>query len=394
MNDIRKRNLHNAPVIAIFFAFLFAVLAAFVFTPSYEYNMAEQRALAQRPNIAEAKSLDDFASGWESYVSDQFPGRNRIEAGVKEAEFAGTDDRLIDDVYVLSDDYLFSYTYPVDNWKYGALMSQITASSDQSGLPFVYIIVPQKNIVLEDAEKSIDAKYNAENLHMLENDLLYWKLPYINTCPKLLSYSLEQRSKFYFKTDFHWNELGAYTACEYIAEQLADMGYIKKSSVPKDDDFIWTNYTGRDYLGDLQRRFSQEVTVKEYIPVYEAVNKDELIYYTNYRGSAVSRDTIVGTGLKSDGVLNYNTMSTYNLGYLRIENPNAPEIKSVLLIKDSYACTTLEYLSQIFTELNVVDPRYTDMNLKTLLKARDVDLVLLMFHESNVSSELIQYLKP
>ena len=216
--------------------------------------------------------------------------------------------------------------------------------------------------------------------------------PYVNCDDYFLTYPLQQRAKFYFKTDFHWNEFGAYTACEYFARNLARMRYIRESSVPEAEAFSWTNMTGRDYLGDLQRRFSMEVTVKEYIPVYTPNDAEDFVYYNTYNGTTVERSEIVGKGI-NDEVLDYNKMSTYNEGYMRVENPNAPEIKRVLLIKDSYACTCIDYLSEIFTELNVVDPRYTDDTINDLLAARDIDLVLLMYHESNVSVELTDYLQ-
>lgn len=393
MNEPVRRDIHNYILITVFILFLFVVLGASIMTLPQDFNDQEQKKLAQRPFLASSKSWDEFAANWDSYVSDQFPGRNKVVNGLNAAELAISDEgKVLNDVYVLSDDYLFSYTYPVENWKYDSLLKVLTDRTKATKLPFVYIVVPQKNMVLEEAEVSIDAGADAENMNKLIATLDYANIPTINTVPEILSHSLQQRSKYYFKTDFHWNELGAFTASEYAAKQLAEMGYIRKDSVPTDEQFEWRNLTGRNYLGDLQRRFTEEVTVKEYLPIYEPINADELSYYLDFRGAAVPRDEVIASGLY-DPILDYNKMCSYNMGYLRIENPSAPEIKSVLLLKDSYACAALDYLSQIFTEINVVDPRYSVADMDYIIKERDVDLVLFMYHESNVSEELLQYLK-
>lgn len=372
-------------------AFLVIVLIASLLVVPAEFNEKEQRKLAQKPSLYAYASWDDFTNAFDAYVSDQFPGRNQVVESISGMEMR-SDKEIINDVYVLSSDYLFAFTYPTRKSQVHEMAETIAAKAKDAGLPFVYLITPQKNMMLAEGEASLDATADTANLEKLTKALDENNIPYVNSCEYFLSYPLQQRSKFYFMTDFHWNELGAYTASEYFAQQLAKQRYIRKTSVPDEDDFVWINLTGKDYLGDLRRRFSLDVNVKEYIPIYIPSDSEEMVYYTTYNGTTASRKDIVGSGL-DDPVLDYNKMSTYNLGYMRVENPNAPEIKSVLLIKDSFACACIDYFSEIFTELNVVDPRYTTDTLDDLLKARGIDLVILMYHESNVSQELIKYLK-
>lgn len=86
---------------------------------------------------------------------------------------------------------------------------------------------------------------------------------------------------------------------------------------------------------------------------------------------------------------------THNLGYLRVENPNAPENQAVLILKDSYQNPMLDYFTAIFRKVNVIDPRnyQEDANLSTLVAERGLDMVLFLYHQDNISTELIDFLQ-
>lgn len=90
-----------------------------------------------------------------------------------------------------------------------------------------------------------------------------------------------------------------------------------------------------------------------------------------------------------------STGLTHNLGYLRVENPNAPEDQAVLILKDSYQNPMLDYFTAIFREVNVIDPRnyQEDANLSTLVAERGLDMVLFLYHQDNISTELIDFLQ-
>ena len=387
---MNNKKLHTYPIIGVFMIFLLTVLVISLGTKPQEYNKNEEKALAQKPNIYESTSFTEYTKAWDAFVSDQFPARNQIISAKHEAE-SSEQDTIIDDVYVLSTDYLFTYTWPTKNADVQHLVEAISSKRTSSGLPFTYIVVPQKNLILAEQEESIDITIDEDNTKRLVTALDYYQIPKINCCDYLRNFPLEERADFFYKTDFHWNEYGAYIAADYIAQNLAATHTIKKTSIPKDTDFIWSDLTGLAYLGDLQKRFTDEVTVEEYIPFYVAVDGENFKYYTELKGEEVPRNTIVATGLH-DNPLDYNKLSTYNLGYLRVENPNAAEDKHVLFLKDSYECCLTDYFSEMFTEINIVDPRSSCPSFDEIVKERDIDTVLLLYHNSNVSKDLIKYL--
>ena len=388
---MKKQKLHSYPIIGLFMAFLVAVLVMSLMTEPQDYNSREEKELAQHPRIYACSSFDEFTAAWEAFVNDQFPGRNEIITAKQESEINSEGDAIVNEVYVLSNDYLFAYTYPTQNKDVQKLMEAITSKRADSALPFTYIVVPQKNLILAEQEPTVDITIDENNTTRLISALNAYGIPKINCCDYIRSFPLEERANFFYKTDFHWNEYGAYVAADYIAQNLAATKIISKTSIPTDNDFIWSDLTGLAYLGDLQKRFSEEVTVEEYIPFYVAVDGENFKYYTELNGEEVPRNTIVASGINTHP-LDYNKLSIYNLGYLRVENPNAAEDKHVLILKDSYECCLTDYFSEMFSEIDIVDPRSDCPSFDEIVEARGIDQVLMIYHNSNVSQELIKYL--
>ncbi|MBQ1525387.1 MAG: hypothetical protein IIZ55_09690, partial [Firmicutes bacterium] len=219
----------------------------------------------------------------------------------------------------------------------------------------------------------------------------------IDICQRILSeYSPKERADMYYKTDFHWNELGAYRAAEIISMELAEEGCISAASIPTAADFYWRDLSGaRTYMGDLSQRLTDQASDGEFIPFYMPADQSALRYYDSLNGSPVDRNTVIASGLEepADVPLTYNTLSTYNLGYYRVENPVALEDKRVLILKDSMQNATTDFFTVMFKEVNIVDPRYDGPLFSDIMKQRNIDLVLFLYHENNVSTELMNYIK-
>ena len=107
----------------------------------------------------------------------------------------------------------------------------------------------------------------------------------------------------------------------------------------------------------------------------------------------VARETLIGSGL-ADPELDYNKISTYNLGFYRVCNPNARSARRVLILKDSLQNPTTDYFTELFSEVVVVDLRSYEepYDLNGLIAQYDLDTVLLMFHQNNISAELTSFL--
>ena len=279
----------------------------------------------------------------------------------------------------------------------GYALQQALAQAGTLDRPLVWCVLPLKNEALYDLEPAYFSDETGKtNKQALTAALAQVEgLTVIDAEAPLVTGTLADRERYFYKTDFHWNARGAFAAAQEIARQLAGAGTIAETSVPQAEDFLWSELGGeRRYQGDLNVWFSNQFSMQEDIPRYVPKNAADLRYFLHPGDiESVPRETIVGSGLDKDPVT-YNDVFTYNLGYYRVENPDAPEAASVLILKDSFQNATIDYLSAIFRSVTVVDPRsYQETpDLASLLDADGIDLVLFFYHQNNVSRELIDFL--
>lgn len=178
------------------------------------------------------------------------------------------------------------------------------------------------------------------------------------------------------------NSEGAFLAESCIAQELQARGLLPDVVFPSLEDFLWCDLVDEHrYLGNLNRRLSYLFSTQEAITYFSSGDQP------------VARAEIVARGL-DEYELDYNTISTDNLGFYRVCNPDARSATTALVLKDSMENTMTDYLTALFSELIVIDPRsYAEpYPFDELLAHYDVDLVLFVYHDHNVSQELRQFL--
>ena len=379
----------------VFGFFLFCLVWGLA-QPDRPSSAAENRSLAQRPAMRRVVTdFGGFAKDFESYAADQFPDREQL-IGVYTALELAQGKKFARKAYCLQDSWLLTKPTPTKPADLSALQ-QALAQAGALDRPLVWCVLPLKNEALYDLEPAYFSDETGEtNKQALTAALAQVEgLTVIDAEAPLVTGTLADRERYFYKTDFHWNARGAFAAAQEIARQLAGARTIAETSVPQAEDFLWSELGGeRRYQGDLNVWFSNQFSMQEDIPRYVPKNAADLRYFLHPGDiESVPRETIVGSGLDKDPVT-YNDVFTYNLGYYRVENPDAPEAASVLILKDSFQNATIDYLSAIFRSVTVVDPRsYQETpDLASLLDADGIDLVLFFYHQNNVSRELIDFL--
>lgn len=390
-----KQKRIQLPVIICFFGFFLACLVWGLLQPDRAKSEAENRPLTQRPAMRRiVTDFSGFARAFDSYAADQFPGREQRIRDYTVLELA-QGKKLARKAYCLNG-WLFTKLGHTNPEQMDELQAALSTAAD-TGLPLVYCAVPLKNEVLHD----IDPSYFSDEVGAENKEALFAmlagvdRLTAIDASAPLLAGSLAEREQLFYKTDFHWNARGAFAASQEIARQLAASGLIDAASIPQADAFVWSELgTEKQYQGDLNSWFSDLLPMQEAIPRFVPADPASLSYYDSPGSTEpVPRETIIGSGLDKNPVT-YNDVFTYNLGYYRVENPNAPEARSVLLLKDSFQNATTDYFSAIFREIHVIDPRaYRETpGLSGFLAENDVDLILFFYHQNNVSPELTAFL--
>lgn len=173
---------------------------------------------------------------------------------------------------------------------------------------------------------------------------------------------------------------------------MQENGLLDGVVLPAAEDFAWQDLDC-PYRGDLNRRFSYLFSMQEEIPYYSIRETSELQYY-DAKDVEVPRESIWARGLQSGEEMQYNLLSTENLGFYRICNPNARSARRVLILKDSMEDPMTDYWAELFSETIVIDPRsyLREESLPELVAEYDIDMALFLYHQNNLSEELIDFL--
>lgn len=378
-----KKNVLTFLTPLVFFSFLVLGLCLSLITPDKVTSLTEGRALAQKP-VNDLSNLNALTQSYDDYFSDQFPGRERLLKLYTAAELL-LGKQQVREVLRTSDGYLYMPESRLDEEPLSLLCQDLEAAAKKAPeTAFVYAVVPQKTTMLSGSSDATlcRALQQVSGLDVIDVSGYF-----------LENLTLAERKSLFFRTDFHWNSEGAFVASGCIAQGLQELGLLDGVTLPSRSDFQWSDLgTGHSYNGDLNRRLSYLFSTQESIPFYEIANPSAISYFSS--GDApVAREALIARGLGED-VLDYNTISTDNLGFYRVHNPDARSPSTALVLKDSMENPMTDYLTTLFTDLIVVDPRsYAEpYDLNGLIEVYDIDLVLFVYHDHNISTELRDFL--
>mgnify|MGYP000992890720 CR=1 FL=1 len=261
-------------------------------------------------------------------------------------------------------------------------------------IDFYYIVFPSKTAMLSDLyPKYIDGNINKDNNEILKQKLGNIKrLNMVNTLDILLNeYSLEERTKYYYHTDFHWNGKGSFKAFELVINNVEGDKVLKKAK----ERLRNIEYKDKYFNGDLERRFSGNIKNTDIPDINKIIGGEDLVYYTSIDDAKqVDRKGIIAPSVSKDAV-GYNDIYTYNLSCIRITNKNSITSKKALVFKDSYFNTMVDSMSTVFNELTIIDPRYyeEDYSYNKIIKEKDLDYVFFCYHQNHVDKNLINFLQ-
>lgn len=379
-----------------FLTVLFAVPIVGAVQPDAIVTKTENRSLRQAPDM-EHPTLSYLAPALRDYVVDQFPFREELLGIYSRLQLAMGKNR-VRGLYVTDDAWLMSQQYARVDWqlpRYTDALTELARTHPQTH--FVYAMVPFKtgalyrlapdyisNWVGEDNRaQTLQAMRGVNNLQLI--DLVsYFEQAYIP----------EELKNLYFPTDFHWNAAGALDAMEYIRAQLESSGTLDSASSAVTQD-VALEWLPRTYNGDLNRQLSYALPSETQVPVCVLKNTQDVRYYMSVDNSKqVPREKIVGAGKDKD-IVTYSDLYTENLGYYRVVNPHARVKQRVLLLKDSFQDPTTDYFTALFSEVEIIDPRYyqEQAQFEDFLREGKPDLVLFLYHQNNFSSELVRFIE-
>lgn len=358
--------------IAIFAVLLIVLPALTLFLPKKTFSENENRYLQEFP-VPTLKTLEDksFMSAFEKFFSDHFVLRekwiqlkNQMEIITNKKEINGvylTEKRLIEH-QELNEDIIKQNTEAINSFaeKYKKptfLMIVPTAESiytDQLPLMAPYF----------DQKKVIDSIYTASNKNL--------------TCIDVFTPLLSAKNQYiYYNTDHHWTSLGAYLGYFSSAKPL---GFAHNEI-----DKFNVEHASHDFKGTLYSKTLYEKSTPDTIDLYHLSTGEPQVTITVNSGQKSSEHQSIFFRNYLDKKDKYNTFLGQNEPCVSVKT-DVTNQKKLLIIKDSYAHSMVQFYMYHYSEITLVDLRYVN-KLSNYVSVDDYDQIMFVYNFASVNTD-------
>ncbi|MGN0401617.1 MAG: DHHW family protein [Acetatifactor sp.] len=325
------------------------------------FSETENRLLAKKP-VFSAESLfkGEYTRDYETYVTDQFVGRDKWIA-VKTGLDIILQKKEIGGVYLGSDGYLMeqhlpqAYSAELVEKRIG-LLKKLVDKYDAK-----VMLVPTADNILSEKLPAFSLYFDQKAfLEQVESEI--GQENYIDVYSVLNEHREEE---IYYHTDHHWTSLGALYGYEAWARAMGEEAY------PYGEMSVVT----RDFLGTLQSKLN--------IPW----KSDSICYFEETSRWPVS--IVYDMEKESETLYEEKYLSTKNkYGFFLDDNHALMEIttgnntgRTLFVIKDSYANCFVPLLLSHYDKICVLDLRYYNGRLRWLMnqygKPGEMDVLVL-----------------
>lgn len=359
----------------IFAAFITIVLMLFITIPDKNNSEQENRELSQMPELSfSALFYDDFTGKFETYISDQFPFRDKwITVKARCELLSGKKENK--GVFLCEGDTLIEAYSEPDYQLLDTNIKAVKNLADNIERPVFFALIPGPSEV-----NSPMLPKNAPNYSQKEIiDYCYKRSGAINIdiLNPLLLHSDEY---IYYRTDHHWTGLGAYYGYEAL---MGAMGYSAtplssyNSSIIS-DEFYGTTYSksGITWVKpDTIEIFAEEKASTQVVNYVSGDSEKSSMYEYDHLDKKNKYAVFMG------GISPLISITT--------ENTDAP---SLLIVRDSYIDSLAPYLQNNFSEIYLMDIRYykaqlMQSSIRDFINDNQIDEVLICYSVNNFSTD-------
>lgn len=338
------------------------------------YSPVEKRELQTRPEISITKVLDGrFQKKYESYLRDQFPGRDHWVSFQTDMElFMGKNE--IHNVYIGKNHYLLEhYTEkefdPQQISKNLQALEKFVGKTKQNADVHV-MMVPTKSWILREKLPAFAPHYKEQRFYDALQQKLEKEDVLISVEPVLDAHKEEE---IYYRTDHHWTTLGAWYAYEQYTKAVG--GDLQRAQGKKkfrciSKDFYGTTYAKINYARQADK-----------IEIYEPADKLRVVYNMGEKKTKTLYDF---SFLKTAD--QYSIFTGGNQAVLEITG-GIKNGKTLLLIKDSFANSILPFLAEDYEKLVVVDLRQLNVSGDRLLEMFSPTDILILYNSAQFAQD-------
>lgn len=260
----------------------------------------------------------------------------------------------------------------------------------EEGVPFLYVQAPCKaDLEGQLLPEGVDFYANAD----ADNLLNYLTVNGVFTMDLRPGFSAtaEQVERNFFRTDHHWTFEAALRALPVILGRMDELLPDRTLDTANAAFDQWEAHTLEDwFLGSLGKRtgvcYGGVDDMTYYTPKFEThISQAVLNHQMFSAGDFVQADMRMEYAQRRD-YFNDSPYCIYVGGdypLVQYRNAGAPNKLRLLLIKDSFSLPLQCYLSTLFTEVDVIDPRYTTAGMGSVAQyaaLNQPDFVVMMLN--------------
>ena len=340
-----------------------------------EFSELENRKLSQMPILSLKSYIDtSFSSDYEKYINDQFFLRdNWIDLKSRIEYLLGK--RENNDIIFGKENYLFKkFTTFNDEMLENNLNSIITFTNNYNKEVDFFIIPNSYAVYDELTPRYLPLVDQLSLINSINSYLSLKSNDHINTINVAEELLKNKDDYIYYKTDHHWTSYGAYLAyltyMDYLGLEIVDINNLEKITI---NNFLGTYYNRSKYF----KADSDFITYYNILGLHIEIDGKEKL-------SLMDLDKFKGSD-------KYSAFLWGNNGLTKVINENISEERkgsSILIFKDSYANSFIQFLSYNYEIIDIIDLRYFKESIRNFMKDKDYNEILIMYSFNNLSSDI------
>ncbi|CDB75432.1 DHHW family protein [Clostridium sp. CAG:265] len=372
---MKKNILKKYPTFFVFSAIVILFTVIDIINSPKEFSELENKNLSQIPILSLESYIDtSFSSDYEKYINDQFFLRDKwIDLKSRIEYLLGK--RENNDIIFGKDNYLFKkFTTFNDEMLKNNLNSIITFTNNYNK-EVDFFIIPNSYAIYDELTPRYLPLVDQLSLINSINSYLSLKsndhISTINVAEELLK---NKDDYIYYKTDHHWTSYGAYLAyltyMDYLGLEIVDINNLEKITI---NNFLGTYYNRSKYF----KADSDFITYYNILGLHIEIDGKEQL-------SLMDLDKFKGSD-------KYSAFLWGNNGLTKVINENISEERkgsSILIFKDSYANSFIQFLSYNYEIIDIIDLRYFKESIRNFMKDKDYNEILIMYSFNNLSSDI------
>lgn len=357
-------------ITVLFCAALAIVGALIIVTPDKGFSETENRFLQEFPEFGlEELASGEFTSEFETYITDQFPGRDgwvslktwseRI-SGKKENNgvFFGTDGETLIEGFTETDTERFEKN-----------LGYVTALTEKTDADVYFALIPGKSSVYKSV---LPANAPVEDeWPIIEKSLTATGATAADLYTLLMSVADEY---VYYRNDHHWTSLGAYYGYTQIMRSMGitPVPLSEYEETVQSEEFYGTTYSSSGV------RWTSPDSISTYVP---EDGIEVTSYFTDKPEAGVLYDYEY---LEKKDKYSMFLGGNQPLCIVQTGSVDAPKL---LIVRDSYADSMVPFLTPHFSEIHLIDPRYNMNSVSEYAAENDIDAILVMYGVTNFMTD-------